>query len=106
MCLSSYGLDQSEKVINWKHTFPLLFSSVKEVDKQSMQWICGFHSDVAMEAFVRLSFALTAITLESYECSAFLPGKCKYILNMELAEHAAAFSWIVMFAVLPEYMDV
>lgn len=25
MCLSSYGLDQSEKVINWKHTFPLLF---------------------------------------------------------------------------------
>ncbi|KAI1237829.1 hypothetical protein IHE44_0013916 [Lamprotornis superbus] len=59
MYLSSYGLDQ-----------------MKEVDKQSMQGICGFHSDVAMEAFVQLSFALTAITLESYECSAFLPGKC------------------------------
>lgn len=71
-----------------------------------MQWICGFHSDVAMEAFVQLSFALTAITLESYECSAFLPGKRKYVSNMELAENTAAFSWIVMFAMLPEYVAV
>lgn len=71
-----------------------------------MQWICGFHSDVAIEAFVWLSFALTAITLEGYECSAFLPGKCKYVSNMELAENAAAFSWIVIFAMLPEYVDV
>lgn len=65
---------------------------MKEVDKQSLQWICGFHSDVAMEAFVQLSFALTAMALESCECSALLPGKCKYVSSMELAENAAAFS--------------
>lgn len=71
-----------------------------------MRWICGFHSDVVMEAFVLLSFALTAITLESCECSAFLPRKCKYVSNMELAENAAASSRFVMFAMLPEYVDV
>lgn len=102
MCLSSYGLDRSAKTINWMNIFFL----ISERSRQSRRWICGFHSDVALEAFVWVSFALTAITLEGSEYSAFLPGKCKYTSNMEVAENATACSSFVIFVMLPEYVDV
>lgn len=49
-CLSYCGLDRSVEIGRIPFFF-FFFKSDKEVDKQSRSWMCGFHSDVTVEAF-------------------------------------------------------